>query len=120
MKSSLAVPAVFDLLAAVAVLTLFLNENQDLQNVGTPFRPQAAAATPPPVSQCNTGSPKCCKNAGATGSGPISAVLKRLNVVLNDPTAIVGLDCTPLTIAQVVAGGAKGADSANTRKMQGC
>ncbi|KAF8521381.1 hypothetical protein BU17DRAFT_64875 [Hysterangium stoloniferum] len=80
MKFVLAVPAVFGLLAA--------------------------AAAPPPVSQCNTGTPKCCKNVGAASSGPISALLKPLNVVLDDPTAIVGLDCTPLTLV----GGGKGAD----------
>ncbi|KAF8515042.1 hypothetical protein BU17DRAFT_93945 [Hysterangium stoloniferum] len=64
MKFILAVPAVFGLLAA------------------------AAASTP--LSQCNTGSQKCCKNVGAAGSDPISALLKPLNIVLDNPTVIVG------------------------------
>ncbi|KAF8521894.1 hydrophobin-315 [Hysterangium stoloniferum] len=81
MKFGLAFPAVFGLLAA-------------------------AASTP--LSQCNTGSRKCCKNVGAAGTSPISALLKPLNIVLDDPTVIVGLGCTPLKLV----GGGKGADCA--------
>ncbi|KAF8515039.1 hypothetical protein BU17DRAFT_93934 [Hysterangium stoloniferum] len=63
-----------------------------------------AAAESIPLSQCNTGPPESCKNV-ATDSDPISALLKPLNIVLDDPTVIVGLDCTPLNLF----GGGKGA-----------
>ncbi|KAF8521371.1 hydrophobin [Hysterangium stoloniferum] len=91
MKFVLVVPAVFGLLAAAA----------------PPSSPPPSSAASPstPPSQCNTGSPKCCKNVGAAGSIPMNALLKPLNIALDDPTAIIGLECTTLTLVGDGKGG---------------
>ncbi|KAF8521367.1 hypothetical protein BU17DRAFT_87906 [Hysterangium stoloniferum] len=112
MKFVLVVPAVFGLLAAAA----------------PPSSPPPSSAASPstPPSQCNTGShtpsssnplyyllmsaatlgsPKCCKNVGAAGSTPMNALLKPLNIALDDPTAIIGLECTTLTLVGDGKGG---------------
>ncbi|KAF8515053.1 hydrophobin [Hysterangium stoloniferum] len=92
MKFVLVVPAVFGLLAAAAA-----PPSSPPPSVASPNTPPSGVSPNTP-SQCNTGSPKCCKNVGAAGSTPINALLKPLNIALDDPTAIIGLECTTLTL----------------------
>ncbi|KAF8521366.1 hypothetical protein BU17DRAFT_87904 [Hysterangium stoloniferum] len=122
MKFILVVPAVFGLLATAAA------PPSTPPSVASPNTPPSVASPNTP-SQCNTGShtpsssnplnyllmspatlgsPKCCKNVGAAGSTPMSALLKPLNIALDDPTAIIGLECTTLTLV----GDGKGANCA--------
>ncbi|KAF8515055.1 hypothetical protein BU17DRAFT_93957 [Hysterangium stoloniferum] len=83
MKFILIVPAVFSLLTS-------------------PPSSAASPSPPPPPLQCNTGSPKCCKNVGATGTVHMNGLLKPLNIVLKDPTAIIGLECITLILMSVM------------------
>ncbi|KAF8515051.1 hypothetical protein BU17DRAFT_93953 [Hysterangium stoloniferum] len=99
MKFVLVVPAVFGLLAAAAA---------------PPSPPPPSAASPTLyyflMSPATLGSPKCCKNVGAAGSPHMKGLLKPLNIVLKDPTAIIGLECTTL----ILIGDEKGETAPNT------
>ncbi|PPQ94225.1 hypothetical protein CVT25_006651 [Psilocybe cyanescens] len=62
-----------------------------------------AAATGSPASQCNTGDLQCCNSTGAANEASISKILGLLGIVVQDVTALVGVNCTPITV--IGAGG---------------
>ncbi|OJT01979.1 Fruiting body protein SC3 [Trametes pubescens] len=71
--------------------------------------PLLAVATPlearnAPASDCSTGALQCCESTTTAGSKSASALLGLLGIVVQDVTAIVGLDCTPITVVGVGAG----------------
>ncbi|KIJ46687.1 hypothetical protein M422DRAFT_86795, partial [Sphaerobolus stellatus SS14] len=56
-------------------------------------------------SQCNTGDAQCCNTVGAANSLPgVATTLGLLGIVLQDVSAVVGLGCTPITVAGVGQG----------------
>jgi hypothetical protein len=62
-------------------------------------------ATPPTattISQCNTGGAQCCNSVQQANSGPATALLGLLGIVLGNTDILVGITCTPIT---VVGGG---------------
>ncbi|KAF8897801.1 hydrophobin-251 [Infundibulicybe gibba] len=74
-------------LATVALATLA---------VATPTR-----RTDTPASQCNTGDLQCCDSTQAADSSSIAGLLGLLGVVVGDITALVGLNCSPLSIVGI-------------------
>ncbi|KAH9476586.1 Fruiting body protein SC3 [Psilocybe cubensis] len=62
-----------------------------------------AAATGSPSNQCDTGSLQCCNSTGTASDGAISKLLGLLGIVVQDVTALVGVNCTPITV--IGAGG---------------
>ncbi len=65
-----------------------------------------AAATPTPApapradgdGQCSTGEIQCC-NTTTTATDPlVSLILGLLGVVVGDVTAIIGINCSPLSV----------------------
>ncbi|KAF9047206.1 fungal hydrophobin [Hymenopellis radicata] len=64
-----------------------------------------AAATPAPAprqdAQCSTGTLQCC-NTTTTATDPlVSVILSLLGIVLPDLTAIIGINCSPLSVVGV-------------------
>ncbi|KAF9047205.1 fungal hydrophobin [Hymenopellis radicata] len=64
-----------------------------------------AAATPTPAprqdGQCSTGELQCC-NTTTTATDPlVSVILALLGIVLPDITAIIGINCSPLSVIGV-------------------
>ncbi|KAF9552093.1 fungal hydrophobin, partial [Agrocybe pediades] len=57
-----------------------------------------AAATGTPASQCTTGQLQCCNSTGAASDSAISALLGLLGVVVQDVTALVGVNCSPISV----------------------
>ncbi|KAJ3541452.1 hypothetical protein NM688_g6079 [Phlebia brevispora] len=73
--------------------------------------PCLAAATPlearqDPTSQCNTGSIQCCSQTESASSESASFLLGLLGIVLEDITALIGLDCSPISVIGVGSGSA--------------
>ncbi|EMD41236.1 hypothetical protein CERSUDRAFT_109852 [Gelatoporia subvermispora B] len=64
-----------------------------------------AAATPAP-NNAPSSSASCCTSIGQADSDPIATVLKGLGVVVQDITAIVGVNCSPITVVGVGSGNA--------------
>ncbi|TFK26956.1 fungal hydrophobin [Coprinopsis marcescibilis] len=58
-----------------------------------------AASTPtdPPPS-CETGPIQCCNPTSAANVSPISTILNLLGIIVDPITALVGINCSPLTI----------------------
>ncbi|EMD41238.1 hypothetical protein CERSUDRAFT_127881 [Gelatoporia subvermispora B] len=61
-----------------------------------------AAATP----TSGVSSDACCQQVGAASSAPIANVLGGLGVVIQDITAIVGVNCSPITVIGIGSGNA--------------
>ncbi|KAH9475718.1 Fruiting body protein SC3 [Psilocybe cubensis] len=57
-----------------------------------------AAATGSPASQCNTGGLQCCNSTGTANSDAISKILGLLGIVVQDVTALVGVNCSPISV----------------------
>ncbi|OCH87289.1 fungal hydrophobin [Obba rivulosa] len=61
-----------------------------------------AAATP----TSSGSSDACCQSVGAANSDPIATILGGLGVVVQDINAIVGVNCSPITVIGVGSGNA--------------
>jgi len=57
-----------------------------------------------PASQCNTGPVQCCLTAGYVSSPQIATVLNTLHIVVSDLSVLLGLTCSPITVAGVGSG----------------
>ncbi|CAA7263937.1 unnamed protein product [Cyclocybe aegerita] len=60
-----------------------------------------AAATDIPASQCNTGNLQCCNTTGTAKDSAIAGLLALVGVVVQDITAIVGVNCSPISVIGV-------------------
>ncbi|PPQ69547.1 hypothetical protein CVT25_000864 [Psilocybe cyanescens] len=60
-----------------------------------------AAATGSPASQCNTGGLQCCNSTGHSNEASISKLLGLLGVVVQDVTALIGVNCSPISVIGV-------------------
>ncbi|KAJ8488970.1 hypothetical protein ONZ51_g3231 [Trametes cubensis] len=65
-----------------------------------------AAATPVPQgsASCNTGPISCCQDVRSASDGAVTTLLGLLGVVLQDVTASVGLNCSPISVIGVGGG----------------
>ncbi|KAH9476556.1 Fruiting body protein SC1 [Psilocybe cubensis] len=65
-----------------------------------------AAANPvprnEPTGQCNTGELQCCNSVQAANSSGATSLLGPLGIVLGDVTALVGINCSPISVVGVV------------------
>ncbi|KAF9037122.1 fungal hydrophobin-domain-containing protein [Panaeolus papilionaceus] len=62
--------------------------------------------TPPPASQCNTENLQCCNTLQAANDSILSPIFGLLNIVVQPITALVGINCTPINVLGIGAGGA--------------
>lgn len=69
-----------------------------------------AAATPTPggepASSCSTGPVQCCNSVQKADSAAATSILGSIGVVVQDVNALVGLDCSPISVVGVGAGNA--------------
>ncbi|KAL7277103.1 hypothetical protein ACG7TL_008948 [Trametes sanguinea] len=68
-----------------------------------------AAATPVPQAtsgSCNTGPISCCQDVRPASDTSVSTILGLLGVVVQDLTASVGIQCSPLSVIGVGSGSA--------------
>ncbi|KAH9887996.1 hydrophobin [Cubamyces lactineus] len=67
-----------------------------------------AAATPVPQgsASCNTGPISCCQDVRSASDTSISTLLGLLGVVVEDLTASVGLQCSPISVIGAGSGAA--------------
>ncbi|KAI0355207.1 fungal hydrophobin [Trametes cingulata] len=66
--------------------------------------PLLAAATPAPLEArqtCSTGAIQCCQTTTTANSASAAAILGLLGIVVQDVTAIVGLNCSPINVVGV-------------------
>jgi len=63
----------------------------------------AALPTPggAPAGSCSTGPVQCCNQVGAANSAGIAKTLGLLGVVVQDVSAVVGLDCTSVDVLAI-------------------
>ncbi len=54
-----------------------------------------------PSNQCNTGSVQCCNSMQSASQPVLSKSLGLINVVVDDVTALVGVDCSPITVVGI-------------------
>ncbi|OBZ77189.1 Hydrophobin-B [Grifola frondosa] len=64
----------------------------------------ALAAATSANSQCNTGPIQCCQSVQQANSAAGTALLSMLGVVLNDPTVLIGGQCSPISAVGVGSG----------------
>ncbi|KAF8993780.1 hydrophobin-315 [Cyathus striatus] len=60
-----------------------------------------AAATPVARDTCTTGSLQCCNSVSTAGDSAVAKLLGLLGIVVQDVTAIVGLNCSPISVIGV-------------------
>ncbi|KAI0821822.1 fungal hydrophobin-domain-containing protein [Trametes gibbosa] len=67
-----------------------------------------AAATPVPQGSgsCNTGPISCCQDVRTADDHSVATLLGLLGVVVQDLTASVGLQCSPISVVGVSSGNA--------------
>ncbi|THH00141.1 hypothetical protein EW026_g2333 [Hermanssonia centrifuga] len=56
------------------------------------------------AGDCNTGPIQCCDSVQSASSAGAAAILASIGVLLEDPTAIVGLTCSPISAVGVGSG----------------
>ncbi|TFK79367.1 fungal hydrophobin, partial [Polyporus arcularius HHB13444] len=69
--------------------------------------PLLATATPVELEKrqsCSTGPLQCCQQTQTANSLGVGIILGLLGIVLQDLTALVGLDCSPITVIGVGTG----------------
>ncbi|ESK88564.1 hydrophobin 2 [Moniliophthora roreri MCA 2997] len=52
-------------------------------------------------SQCNTGPIQCCNSVQAADSTTVTTLAGLLGIVISDVTALVGLNCNPISVIGV-------------------
>ncbi|KAI0713767.1 fungal hydrophobin-domain-containing protein [Earliella scabrosa] len=55
-------------------------------------------------SKCNTGPVQCCNKLESANSDAGSAILSLLGIAVQDVTAKIGLECSPLSVVGVGSG----------------
>ncbi|KAL1940962.1 hypothetical protein VTO73DRAFT_7598 [Trametes versicolor] len=74
-----------------------------------------AAATPTPggepASSCSTGPIQCCDSVQKADSTAATSILGSIGVVVQDVNALVGLNCSPISVVSVGAGNACSAEA---------
>ncbi|KAI0628645.1 hydrophobin [Trametes polyzona] len=67
-----------------------------------------AAATPVPQgsASCNTGPINCCQDVRSANDTSVTTLLGLLGVVVQDLTASVGLQCSPINVIGAASGNA--------------
>ncbi|KAM5542017.1 hypothetical protein V8D89_004327 [Ganoderma adspersum] len=69
--------------------------------------PLLAAASPVALdggSDCGTGGFQCCDTTETAGSAAGAALLSQLGIVVQDVTALLGANCSPITVIGVGTG----------------
>ncbi|KAF9051488.1 fungal hydrophobin-domain-containing protein [Panaeolus papilionaceus] len=51
-----------------------------------------------PSNQCNTGPIQCCNNVGTANALGLGSILSLLGIVLDPVTALIGINCSPLSV----------------------
>ncbi|PPR06781.1 hypothetical protein CVT24_011281 [Panaeolus cyanescens] len=54
-----------------------------------------------PSNQCNTGPIQCCNNVGTVDALGLGTILGLLGIVLDPVTALLGINCSPLSVIGV-------------------
>ncbi|PIL35284.1 hypothetical protein GSI_02009 [Ganoderma sinense ZZ0214-1] len=73
------------------------------------YRQRATPASPArrsqpsgsPGSTCSTGPVQCCNKVGTASDPIVSLLLGLLGIVLGDPSVLVGVTCSPITVIGV-------------------
>ncbi|KAI0777709.1 fungal hydrophobin-domain-containing protein [Trametes elegans] len=65
----------------------------------------APASTPSSASSCSTGPIQCCNQVQSASDPATSILLGLLGIVLDGVDALVGLNCSPITVIGVGSGG---------------
>lgn len=78
-----------------------------------------AVATPTPGGQPSSGTNLCCDQTQTAGSAAGVALLSSIGVVVQDLTAIVGSDCSPITVSSTVFPGTLDVAKMDCRFLQG-
>ncbi|KAI0826132.1 fungal hydrophobin-domain-containing protein [Irpex lacteus] len=63
-----------------------------------------ATTTTISAGNCNTGSIQCCNSVESANSSAASTILGLLGIVLTDPSVLVGLTCSPISVIGVGTG----------------
>ncbi|KAI0677508.1 fungal hydrophobin [Trametes maxima] len=50
------------------------------------------------AQHCNTGPVQCCDKVESANSASAAGLISALNIKLDDVTALVGLDCSPVSV----------------------
>ncbi|KAJ3476692.1 hypothetical protein NLI96_g10990 [Meripilus lineatus] len=76
---------------------------------GTPTQTITVTATATPTGSsgnCNTGPMQCCNSVQAANSGgPLALILGLLGIVVSPVNALVGLNCSPISVIGVGGSG---------------
>jgi hypothetical protein len=63
-----------------------------------------------PASQCTTGPVQCCDSDGTINDNAVAEALALVDVIVQDPSVLIGLTCTPITVVGVGSGATCNAD----------
>ncbi|KAF8993276.1 hydrophobin, partial [Cyathus striatus] len=61
----------------------------------------AANAVPRQTGQCNTGPVQCCNSVQSASDPTTASLLGLLGIVLSPITALIGFNCSPLSVAGI-------------------